>query len=129
VNPLIWLALLSIGVYLAWDWLVKKRRIAQRPEINDQDFLRLYRGPKKTVDDSKVLELRLRIARELGIPASKLTPQDELVYLRDCYSLIVSGHLALSDLLDDLETDRRESSLTPACPETIREYIAAALLN
>jgi hypothetical protein len=129
VNPVILLALALIGFLLGWDWLVKRRRTAQRPDVDNQDFLSAYRGSKETAADSQILDVRRQIARELALPVSKIRPDDDLTDLRDRYCVVVSGHLALGDLFDDLAAARREAG-TPTqgfYPETVREYIAATL--
>lgn len=129
MNPLGWLALVLVGGLLSWDWLRKRRLIAARPEAGDDSFLRAFRGEAATGADREVLEVRRRIAKELSLPASKLSPEDRLVELRDRYCSVVIGHLALGDLMDDLEAEARKAGLAPpsGLPETVGEYIAAAL--
>ena len=130
VEFMIWLALALIGFLLALDWLVKKRRIARLPITTDQDFLSAFRGSQETDADEAVLAVRRRIADELGLPESILRPEDELTILRDRYCLVVSGHIAVADLhqdLDDLEEKAGRDVSTPAAPETVGEYVAAVV--
>jgi hypothetical protein len=96
--------------------------------MSDEEFLRAYRGGQETAADAQILETRRRIASELAFPILKIKPDDHLLELRDRYCLVVSGHLALGDLFDDLEAAGRTDSPTPRVyPETVREYIAASL--
>jgi hypothetical protein len=131
MNPVMWLAVLIIGILLFWDWLAKKRRLARRKSMKNEEFLLAYRGGEQTPNDVQILSIRDRIAREFGLPPSKIRPEDELNRLRDYYSLVVSGHIAHGDLLDDLEADRRESSPESSLvtAETVREFIAASLAH
>ncbi len=122
------LVLLPTFVLLSWDWLVKRRRNARRPEMSDHDFLIAHRGPQDTAEDAQILRLRRQIAKELGLPVSKLRPEDDLIELRDRYSGVVSGHLALGDLFDDLDgAAGRKAAKTLPCitPDTVSEYIPA----
>ena len=126
MNLLFWLAIPLIATLLAWDWLVKRRRVAGRAEVSDCQFLRAYRGSQETAADDVILETRRRIARELGLPVSKIQPQDELTALRDRYCLVVSGHLALGDLFDDLRAAGRGGTKGRGLnPKTVHESIAA----
>lgn len=127
MNPVAWFGLVLVLLLLGWDWLVKKRRLARRARLTDQDFLSAFRGPVASDADREILEVRRRIAQELALPTSSLRPEDTLTELRDHYCLVVSGHLALGDLLDDLAAARRGAAAAapPAYPETVRDYIAA----
>ena len=99
--------------------------------MNDQEFLSAFRGPQETGADAQILDVRRRIARELDLPVTRLKPEDEITDLRDRYCLVVSGHLAIGDLLDDLDDMNKAvdgTATTPrASPETVREYIASVL--
>ena len=129
MNPVIWLGLALILPLLAWDWSVKKRRIARRPRLTDQEFLEAYVGTGVAKAEGRILEVRSQIARELSLPVSLLRPEDSLTDLRDSYCLAVSGYLALGDLLDDLESAGPGVAATEsgAEPETVRDYIATYL--
>lgn len=128
MNPVLWLALLVILLLLGWDWMVKRRRNAQRSETTEVDFLRGVRGPQKMALDSQILLVRQQIARELGLPTSTIAPDDRLQALRDRYSGVVSGDLALGDLIDDL-VDARGPDAPPLseAPKTVRDYILARI--
>lgn len=130
MNPVLWLGLLIVGVLLTWDWLIKRRRVSSRPEVGDREFLSAYRGPQESPNDPQILEARRRIAKELSLPTGKIRPEDQLTTLRDRYCLVVSGHLALGDLLDDLEKVGKGTDSRPASsPETVGEYISAFLVR
>ena len=119
--------MLLVGLLLGWDWVIKSRRAAQRPEMNDHEFLSAYRGPQASDADAEILGVRRRIAKELHLPESKIRPSDGLTDLRDRYCLVIDGHLALGDLFDDLQ-DLGATSSTPAVfPETVHDYVAAFL--
>jgi len=121
-------ALFVILVLLTWDWVVKKRRVSARPDLSDQEFLGACRSCREMFSDTQILEVRQRLARELGLPAPKLRPGDLLTELRDRYCLVVSGHLALTDLYDDLEAEGAvEGSESLKAPATIGGYIASFL--
>ncbi len=121
------LSLLLIAFLLLYDWVIKKRRIAVRDGISDNEFLESYRGKGPTEDDARILEIRQRVARELSLPASKISPEDRLIELRDRYCLVVSGHLALGDLYDDLQLEAlKPDNCQALSPETVGEYITAA---
>lgn len=126
MNPVLWLAIGTILALLAWDWVVKKRRIAARSDFGDEEFLKSYRGRGEPAPDAQILEARRRVARELGLPESKIRPGDRLDELRDHYCLVVSGHLALSDLDDDVgvggEAEQKASHI-----ETVGDLITAIL--
>lgn len=129
MNPLLLIALCVVLVLIFWDWMVKRSRTSRKPETSDEDFLVACRGPNETGLDAIIIDKRRVIAKELGLPTEKLSPDDNLLMLRDRYCTVVSGHLALGDLLEDLEHNSPESAaLKPqAEPDTVREYIDAAL--
>jgi hypothetical protein len=128
MNPLFGLALVLIGFLLGWDWLVKRWRTARRPEISSEEFLNAYSVRREVTTDAEILEIRRRIARELGVPVCKISPADNLIELSDRFSLVGNGDLALADLLDDLHAVTREATTTTLVyPETVRDYIATFL--
>lgn len=128
MNPVLWLVFLFTLFLLGWDWLVKRRRRAQRPETTEADFLRAIRGPMETARDSQILEARQHIAREMGLSPSTIAHDDSLDELRDRYSAVISGDLALGDLMDDL-VDARGKDAPPLAeaPKTVRDYHLALL--
>jgi hypothetical protein len=79
--------------------------------------------------DEDILRTRCHIARELGLSVSILHPEDDLVWLVNKYCLVLSGDIALGDLYDDLFEENRQNPQPFACPETVREYIEAAIKN
>lgn len=126
MNPVTWLVIVLILALLAWDWAVKKRRVRARPAVGDEEFLESYRSSGEPAPDAQILEARRRVARELGLPESKIRPEDRLSELRDRYCLVVSGHLALSDLHDDLELGSQAAQEADPL-ETVGDLITAFL--
>lgn len=126
MNPFAWLGIVVILVFLAWDWAVKKRRVRARPAVGDEEFLESFRSSGEPAPDTQILEARRWVARELGLPESKIRPEDRLSELRDRYCLVVSGHLALSDLLDDLDLGGQVAQEADHL-ETVGDLIAAFL--
>jgi len=95
--------------------------------MSDEEFLRAY-GPGTSATSAQILECRRNIARELGLPASKIMPDDRLRELADRLSFVGSGELALSDLFDDLEAASRGTAARSGVhPETVRAYIESFL--
>lgn len=129
MNPVMWMAFVLIAFLLTWDWLVKRRRVTRRAELSDEDFLNAYGLQRDAAKDTEILEVRRQIARELGLPSAKLTPDDKLAELRDHFSLVGNGDLALADLFEDLEAaaGKPVTARSRHMPETVREYIAAFL--
>jgi hypothetical protein len=107
------------------DIVIKKRRVARRTSMTGDSFLREVRGKKTTPNDLRVLEIRDAIARELELPLDKIYPKDNLYQLRDYYCPAISGHLALSDLLDDLALISKDSK--QESPSTVEEFISRSV--
>lgn len=122
-----WIVIVVCFVALGSDWLIKKGRVVRRPEMTDSEFLIAYRGPAESINDETIIELRRKIARELGLPGLKIVPDDQLIDLRDRYCLAVIGHLALDDLFEDLQERATTSFASDNFPRTVRDYIDAFL--
>jgi len=120
---------LLIVSLLTCDWLIKRGRIRRRADVSDQSFLDAFNGDREGITEKEILELRRKVAKELGLTASKLSPDDDLIQLRDKYCLAVSGYLALGDLFADLEAEARGVGVARlrSYPATVGEYIEAFL--
>jgi len=91
--------------------------------MSDEEFPRAY-GPGDSVTSAQILGCCRNIARELGLPVTKIMPDDSLRELADRLSFVGSGELALSDLFDDLEAaSRGTAARSGAPPKTVRNYI------
>lgn len=121
-------ALAAVFLFLVADWWIKRNRRLQRPTVSDEDFLRDY-GVHDPSLAPEILALRRSIGRELGIPALKLAPGDDLSDLCDRYCPMFTGSVAWNDLYDELQHLRREAGLpaTDEVPETVGRYIDLAL--
>jgi len=130
MNALAMLVLALIAAMLTGDWWIKRRRIQRLPDLSDEAFLDSYPGAAlPSAPGRDILRLRSQIAKELGLPVSKLSPLHRFTEHRDQYCLMISGHVALDDLLEDLLALRRRAHL-PAPqhePATVSDYLDLAL--
>ena len=126
------MVLLLVCCLLGLDWWIKKQRVLQRSSMSGRDFLQIYsRTISSLQDEAEVLRIRRQLADELSLPADKLIPTDRLTELRDRYTLVIRGHLALDDLLEDLHRGQQRSKAAAAqskdIPETVGQYIKLAI--
>ncbi len=126
MSVILGVAFSIVVALLGWDRVVKKRRVARREPMDDSLFLREFRGNENTPLDSRILEVRSLISKEFGLPAARVRPDDLLSELRDQFSLVVSGHMALGDLFFDLDDERRKKRLPRRTDiMTVSDYISA----
>lgn len=112
----------SVLVVMQWG---NRRRAKALPDIADESFLQTYRDRFETADDAVVLKERNYIAKLLGIPAQKLTPQQAFKELEGHASL--SYDVALGDLASDIDNAYKNTGLrAPSVfPATVGEAIDA----
>lgn len=126
------IAVAAVLLFVLGDGWIRRNRRLQRPTVSDEDFLRGYLRDHGVHDSQlapEILDLRRTIGRELGLPALKLAPGDDLSDLCDRYCPMFTGSVVWNDLFDDLQDLRRKAGLpaTDEVPETVGRYIDLAL--
>ena len=108
-HRLSWGALLIVGV-LAWVKLTKWGRLRGLPDVTDDAFVENYAKQFSTLREQVILGRR-DLARILGIPATKLSPDDRLQDVARRAGFFGSDSVALNDLDEELLTVFKEAGL------------------
>jgi len=124
----LWLILGGLGVAAA-SLLFKKRRLPQLPDIPDEEFLKLYEtSPSERM---RVLEGRRFIAKHLGLPAHKLSPEQKFEWLAQFTGFAAEYEVGMGDLEDELIELRTRAGLKAPSPfpatvgELVHEIVEA----
>lgn len=123
MSVMLWLLLGGVALATASE-LVKRRAAARLPDVPDEDFLRGYRrkfgGP-----EAGVLEERKFVARHIGLPARKLSPEHRFGDLSKYTGFVSEYEVGVSDLEDELAElcQRAAVKPPPRFPATVGEYI------
>lgn len=120
--PILIVALVLTCGALFYDRLVKKRKLTGREEMEEDIFLQYFEYKVDETHFARVITTRNLIAKELGLPANRIRPTDVLVELRDEFCPVVSGHMALGELLEDLDSEIEPRVLVEGV-ETVGQYI------
>lgn len=126
MNPS-WLLVIGISlVPIVIARAIKRKRVAGKEEMVDDVFVDYFRGmvPPRRLDD--VLSTRDLVAESLRLPPNKLAPTDSLIELRDRLCPVVSGHIAIGELFEDLESEIK-GRVSDRDIDTIADFIVCYL--
>jgi hypothetical protein len=123
MNLMLWLIMGGLGVAAA-SLLFKKRKLTQLSNVSDDTFLTRYES-KFDPSGGKVLEGRRFIAKHLGLPWQKLSPEQRFVWLSQFTGFVAEYQVGMGDLEDELgEMYSRAGLKAPApFPATVGEFI------
>jgi hypothetical protein len=118
-----WLIIGGIGVATA-SFLFKKRKLPRLPDVSDDQFLRLQKTRLDT-PETRILEGRHFVARHLGLPDSKLSPEQKFEWLSQFTGFATEYEVGMGDLEDELNEMCTDAGLKmPASfPATVGELI------
>lgn len=123
-HRLVFWSLVVAGLFLA-SGVLKRYRLRDHPEVSDDEFLRLY-DERFTTPRTEVIEKRNEIAKILGLPAGKLSPDDRIGDLAWRAGFFGSDSVALGDLDEKLAAMSKQAGLeSPASRTmTVAEFIS-----
>ncbi len=123
MNLILWLIMGGLGVAAA-SLLFKKRKLTQLSDVSDDTFLTRYES-KFDPSGAKVLKGRRFIAKHLGLPSQKLSPEQRFEWLSQFTGFVAEYEVGMGDLEDELgEMYSRSGLKAPSLfPATVGEFI------
>ena len=123
MSTALWLIIGGLGVAAA-SFLFKQWKLPRLPDVNDDQFLRLYKMRFDTLD-SRILEGRNFIAKRLGLPENKLSPEQEFAWLSQFTGFATEYEVGMGDLEDEFNQMCADAGLKvpSSFPATVGELI------
>ena len=123
MSTALWLIIGGIGIATA-SFLFKKRKLPRLPDITDEQFLKLYRLRFDTLE-SRVFEGRHFVAKHLGLPDHKLSPEQKFEWLAQFTGFASEYEVGMGDLEDELNEICSDAGLKVPSPfpPTVGELI------
>jgi len=120
---MLWLLLAGLGLATV-SQLLKRRKVHNLSDMHDEDFLRIYK--KKFLGSDKiVIDERKSIAKHIGLPYKKLSPDHRFDELSMYTGFVGEYEVGMGDLADELtELCERAAMTKPQpFPNTVGEFI------
>lgn len=123
MGTALWLIIGGIGVATA-SFLFKKLKLPRLPDVSDDQFLRLQKIRFDT-PEARILEGRHFVARHLGLPDSKLSPEHKFEWLSQFTGFATEYEVGMGDLEDELNEMCGDAGLKApsSFPGTVGELI------
>jgi hypothetical protein len=126
------LIILLLGLLAAIGGSVYRRlRAKSLLRVSDEEFISVFLARQEvSASREAILEGRRYIARVLGIPIAKLSPEHTVEFLSARFSYLAEFSVAWNDLHDEAEEARDAAGLDrrEVCPTTIGELLEDILL-
>ena len=123
MSTTFWLILGGLGVVTA-SFLFKRRKLPQLPDVADEQFLKLYKV-RFGASEASILEGRHFVAKHLGLPDRKLSPEQKFEWLAQFTGFATEYEVGMGDLEDELNELCADAGLKPPSqfPATVGELI------
>ena len=123
MSTTFWLILAGLGVATA-PFLFKRRKLPQLPDVADEQFLKLYKV-RFGASEASILEGRHFVAKHLGLPDSKLSPEQKFEWLSQFTGFATEYEVGIGDLEDELNEMLADAGLKApsSFPTTVGELI------
>jgi hypothetical protein len=120
---MLWLLLAGLGLATASE-LVKLRKAGKLPDLSDVDFVMIYKK-KFAGSDAAVIEERRFIAKVLGLPFQRLSPEHSFDELSKYAGFVGDYELGMSELGDKIDVlcGRAAIQRPYPFPVTVGEFI------
>jgi hypothetical protein len=124
-HKLSWRDLVVLAVaWLLFRWTYRRIRVRRLPEISDEEFLHRY-STRFSGPPARVLQVRRRVAWDLGIPERRLAPEYTFKELRRRLGLLGDFGTAWDHLVEEMgDLARSAGRPRPEWVDTVGELVA-----
>jgi hypothetical protein len=120
------LGLLAV-VWLTFGWLYRRARLRRLPEISDREFLRRF-SSRFAAPPARVLTARRRVAKVLGLPEQKLSPEYKFDDLARRVQLLGDFGMGWDNLIEEVGDAASRAGLPrPEWVETVGDLVAGLI--
>jgi hypothetical protein len=123
MSTTLWLIIGGLGVATA-SLLFKRWKLPSLPDVTDEQFLKLYKVRFNT-PEALILGGRHFIAKHLGLPDRKLSPEQKFEWLAQFTGFAAEYEVGMGDLEDELNEICASAGLKAPLPfpATVGELI------
>jgi hypothetical protein len=125
-----WLLLLgALGLDVVIYYFLKQWLVRALPTVSDDAFVEaLIKNNQSIVSPETMLRIRSRLAKRLGLQATRLAPQCELASLKERMSVFGDMDQTITYLLEDVSESFAERGLPPPPLVTIGDVTQALIV-